>query len=402
MGMNGIPGMVRRNLTGAPMRSLALILLAGVMGTAWFAGLILVPCVRSGLVTVQRRLGADIMVVPYAALSKKSYENELLLGSVVPVYMPGENQERIRQIEGVSGVSSQVCMGDVPSELADSPVHLMGYDPQTDFCVMPWVKERVPEPADMPAAVVGAGIRAEAGDTIPLLSDEVFVAGQMEETGTDLDTSIYIDAQELLRMVDASGDTDLAKRADAVRENQVSAILVEVAKGYDPEPVLNSINIHIKKVRAIVSEQVIGGEASSIHGVAVAVQILAIVAGCAAMAAYAIVYFLMTSERKKEFALYRAQGASRKMLSALVVSENVVLSIGAGVICAAILPALLPALISAAGNAMHISISQPVPGQVVLCSAAAIGISALAGIAGALIMAHRISRQDASSALREA
>jgi hypothetical protein len=90
------------------------------------------------------------------------------------------------------------------------------------------------------------------------------------------------------------------------------------------------------------------------------------------------------------------------MLSALVVSENVVLSIGAGVICAAILPALLPALISAAGNAMHISISQPVPGQVVLCSAAAIGISALAGIAGALIMAHRISRQDASLALREA
>jgi hypothetical protein len=45
------------------MRSLALILLAGVMGTAWFAGLILVPCVRSGLVTVQRRLGVDIMVV---------------------------------------------------------------------------------------------------------------------------------------------------------------------------------------------------------------------------------------------------------------------------------------------------------------------------------------------------
>lgn len=402
MKISGIPAMVHMNLSGRLVRSITLSVLAAVMSASWFAGLILVPSVQGGLEMIQRRLGADIMVVPYAALSKKNYENEILSGSAVPAFMPAENMEKIAQIEGVSGVSSQICLGDVDTDLAREPVHLMGYDPQTDFCVTPWIGAYASKTADAPAAVVGSRVNAQAGDTVSLLSASVFVSGKMEETGTDLDTSIYVDTRSLLRLAEQSEDTDIQRRAALAQGNQVSSILVDVAEGYDPEPVLNSINIHIKKVRAIVSGQVIGGEASSIHGVSSAILVLTVVVGCAAMTAYAVVYVLMTAERKKEFALLRAAGASGKMLSEIVMAEGSILSVAGSAVSIGIMLVLLPAFLSRAGQAMNLPLPAPGAGRCAVCAVIAVGISVLAGMAGCVMMARRISRMDAASALREA
>jgi putative ABC transport system permease protein len=109
----------------------------------------------------------------------------------------------------------------------------------------------------------------------------------------------------------------------------------------------------------------------------------------------------MTAERKKEFALLRAAGASGKMLSEIVMAEGSILSVAGSAVSIGIMLVLLPAFLSRAGQAMNLPLPAPGAGRCAVSAVIAVGISVLAGMAGCVMMARRISRMDAASALRE-
>ncbi|MBR1866364.1 MAG: hypothetical protein IJ801_07650, partial [Lachnospiraceae bacterium] len=64
-----------RNLVNKPARSIALTVLAVFLSFSVFGGTIMVTSLRNGLDSLQNRLGADIMVVPYEAATKSDLEN---------------------------------------------------------------------------------------------------------------------------------------------------------------------------------------------------------------------------------------------------------------------------------------------------------------------------------------
>ena len=64
-----------KNITKRPGRSAALIIIAAVLAFSIFAGSVIVGALRNGFSSLEDRLGADIMVVPYEATTKKSFEN---------------------------------------------------------------------------------------------------------------------------------------------------------------------------------------------------------------------------------------------------------------------------------------------------------------------------------------
>ncbi len=393
--------LIRRNLTGRPVKSAALVVLAAVLGGILFAGTVMSGAVKNSFTAMQRRLGADIMVVPYAAVTKKNFDNEFLLGSAGSYYMPGENADKIAQMEGVKLVSTQFFLTDVECDLCEEPVHLMGYDPENDFCVTPWISSSAKGDDSLPGAVIGSKINARAGDTISFYGVEMKVTGKMDETGTDLDTSIYVDMDTVRALANESQEEALTDRISMNDSDMVTTILVDVADGYDIESVLNDINIHVKKVRALQSKGMVTGEASSMQGAAGTIGILTWVIWGIAMAVTCAVSLMMTGERRKEFAVLRVLGASRRKLSSIALTEGICLSLAGSCAGIGLAAALLPLLKGFMTSALNMTVSMPAAGKTALSALLALILSMAAGVAGAALSAHKITAQDAGEALRE-
>ena len=67
-----------KNLLRKPGRTIALALLTAFLAMAVFGGSVVVFSLRSGLNSLEARLGADIILVPSEAQSKVSFRNMFL------------------------------------------------------------------------------------------------------------------------------------------------------------------------------------------------------------------------------------------------------------------------------------------------------------------------------------
>ena len=67
-----------RNLLRKPGRTTVLVILTAFLSLAVFGGSVIVLSLRSGLNSLEARLGADIILVPSEAQSKISFQNMFL------------------------------------------------------------------------------------------------------------------------------------------------------------------------------------------------------------------------------------------------------------------------------------------------------------------------------------
>ena len=138
----------------------------------------------------------------------------------------------------------------------------------------------------------------------------------------------------------------------------------------------------------------LGGISGVIGILVAAVWVLALVVLIA-------VFAIISNERKKEFAVFRIMGASRKMLFRILGCEAVIISlIGAalGIIIAGILTAVLSGTLK---EALAVPFLSPGIGMIVLLVVGAFAVSVCAGLLTALISARRITKSETGLLLRE-
>ena len=87
--------------------------LRGIEYQAVFGGSAVVLSLRSGLDSLEARLGADIIVLPIEAESKKSLENLLLQGTVGAFYMDSSALERVWAVEGVEAAAPRISSAQI-------------------------------------------------------------------------------------------------------------------------------------------------------------------------------------------------------------------------------------------------------------------------------------------------
>lgn len=85
--MKSINGLSFRNIIKKPVRSAALIIIAAFLAFSAFGGSVMVMSLSEGLNSLSARLGADIVVVPYSATSKVSYDSIIIQGQPGQFYM---------------------------------------------------------------------------------------------------------------------------------------------------------------------------------------------------------------------------------------------------------------------------------------------------------------------------
>ena len=187
-------GLALKNLKGKPVRTAVLVMLTALLAAAVLSGTLIVSSLRRGLVSLENRLGAEIMVVPYEATTKKSFENIVLQGSTGYFYMDNSVVDKIKQLEGIGELSVQFYLATSSAGCCSIPVQIIGFDPDTDFTVQPWIQKSTNESLGYCDVVVGSDLNAFVGDTLQFYGIDCRVAAKLGRTGTSFDTTVFTKA----------------------------------------------------------------------------------------------------------------------------------------------------------------------------------------------------------------
>ncbi len=389
-----------KNIIKRPVRTTALLLLAAILALSIFSGTVVVKSLSNGFNSLEDRLGADIMVVPYEATTKQKLENIVLQGNTGYFYMDSKYLDEISQIEGIGKISPQYYLASVKAGCCSIPVQIIGFDPATDFSITPWIKKASTTDVGYLDVVVGNDLNAFVGDTLSFFGVEVNVVAKLDKTGTSYDTEVFTTQETIQTLIDASLNKQLNEYANINSGNIVSCILIDVADGYDVDEVVNNINVHYKKVRAIRATNMISGVSDSLTAASDIARILVVVVWIVALVIMVVAFILLTGERKKEFAVLRAIGASRKKLSQIVLAEGVGISFVGSAI--GVLMAMLIILPFSGYIETKLSVPFLLPGGVMIVASAllAIALATLTGAFSAGAAAKKISRLDTGTILR--
>ncbi len=389
-----------KNIRGNGFRSLAIFL--AVMGVAGFllATTLIIAGAQYSLDSGLKRLGADILVVPAGAETK--VETALLMGKPTNVWMPKENLQKISDIPGVAAVSPQIYLSSLygASCCAVSEMFMVVYDPVTDFSITPWLEKNLGRNLDKGEVIGGSYVFVPQDEKyIRLYGFDLTLKGNLNSTGTGIDQTMFMTLETAQAMAQSSLTT--AVEPLKIEPDEISTIMVQVNPGADTHGVALQILLDTTGMVPIESPNLFGAFRTQMNGLLWGFFVITIIVWVVAMVLIGIIFSMAANERRREMAVLRAVGATRKFIFSSVLAEAVLLALSgaiSGIAVAAVglymfkdmiagslkMPFLFPSLVSFIG-----------------LFSAGVALAIVTVTLAALLPAIRISRQELAIAMRE-
>lgn len=346
------------------------------------------------------RLGADIIVVPEG--SETEVETALLMGTPTDRWMPSDKTGEIGQVDGVARVSPQIYLASLENAACCSVnnMFMVAFDPETDFTIQPWIDENLGGILDLGEVIGGTFVFVPEGqENIILYNYVLTLRANIEPTGTNLDQSMFLTletAKDMARMSE-----DRAEEPLVVPEDQVSAVLVKVEEGADPEEVAVQILRDVPGVTPVASPAMFTTFRSQMQAVLSSMVLaLGLTLGLS-LVLIALVFSMATHERRREIGVLRAVGATRGTVVRSLLMQAVILT-AAG--------ALVGALIAAFGIYLFHDLIMvragfpflfPSPGNLLGLVGAGLALALIGVTIAVSVPAIRISFQEPAQAMRE-
>ena len=390
-----------KNLLRRPKRTIALVFMTMLLALSVFGGSAVILSLRQGLTSLESRLGADIIVVPSSAQSKISFQNMLLQGTTGSFYMDAENLVRVREVEGVEIAAPQTFLASLKADCCSVKIQVIGFDPETDFFVRPWIEQSsAREPGDF-EVVVGSKVNAGVGENIRIYNERCRVVGRLASTGTGLDTAVYCNMDTMKKLLNAAEAMGIRHKVTSDSADEISAIYVRVKDGYDIGDVNSKIQGHTRKASAVRTKSMLTDVSDSLSGVSDTITTLIGAIWVLALVILLTAFAMIVNERRREFAVLRLLGTSRRMLSGIVLKESVLCSLTGGflgVIAAAMIVFPFTTLIETKLRLPYLS---PAPARILLLAIMTLAATVMIGAVASGWAALRLSRVDPGTVLRE-
>ena len=399
--MRSINSLPIKNLVRKPARSLALIFISAFLALSAFGGTVMVMSLSNGINSLSARLGADIIVTPYAATSQVSYDSVIIQGKPGQFYMDSKYYEEIKtEIEGIDKITAQFYLASAKASCCSSRLQIIGFDPATDFSIQPWVEKSYSDKLGLYDAVVGSDVTPNTDMTVEIYGKTLHVQAMLDKTGTELDSALYVDIDTMKELIRAHNEKNPNQEKTIDPDNVVSSVLIKVADGYDIDEVAGDINLHVRQVKAIRTQNMISGVSESLSGVSATISLLMVVVWILSAVILAIVFTMNINERKKEFAVLRVLGASRVKLAGIVFREAALYGF-LGSLLGAGLTVLITALFTPAiENMIGLPFLLPPVPVMLIAGALTIVLTIAAGAVTAASSAVKISKIDTGLILR--
>lgn len=312
--------------------------------------------------------------------------------------MPADHMGRIVEMEAVERASPQRYLRTIsgsPYSTAEE-LFIVAFDPETDFTILSWLKEELPEPLGLHDAIGGAFINMiDPSEQILVNGYELVLVGKLEPTGIWFDQTVFVTFDTARDMV-ANGVI-----SGEVSTDTITTIAVDLKPGYDRgrtalEMLLvapGAWPVQAPKLMTTLAAQ----RAGLIQSLFIALGIIWILA----VVITGFVFSLMVNERRREIGMLRTAGASRNFIFRLFLTESAILAIGGGVTGIILSTLLLYFLRSWLMSALEIRVLLPsLPGLVVFTIGCFL-IALILVLPALLYPAIRASRLDPVVAMRE-
>lgn len=318
--------LIIENYLRNPFRSFGLSLLIAMLASSLLVGGLFSFSLSKGLNRLSSRLGADVIVIPQG--TEINDQSVLLQGDSKYAYLPEGSLEFIRGIDGVEIATPQYYLTTLSASCCDQKVSVIGFDPASDFVIQPWIREVLTEKLPKGAIVVGSEIRIEEKGTVKFFDREFPVAATLEPIGNRLDQAVFVDVSTLESIREAAQ----AKGVVFLFRNEnpelltYSSILIKLAPNADLERLSREIHTRFDGVQIRSRKDMFSGLEKSARILQIVVWVIVAFFLIVAVAAIVISFSLSTRERRREYALLRIIGFTRKRLKKLVLAESFLVS----------------------------------------------------------------------------
>ncbi len=389
-----------KNLIRKPGRTAVLAMLTAFLALAVFGGSVVVLSLRSGLNSLEARLGADIILVPSQAQSKVSFQNMFLQGTTGAFYMDSSALDKALEVSGVEKAAPQTFLASLKADCCSIKIQVIGIDPERDFTVQPWIARSLSRGLNDMEVAVGCKVEADVGEIIRIYDQRCKVVARLESTGTGLDTAVYCDMATMNKLLAAAEEKGVSHKIES-GDQVISAVYIKVKDGCSIDEVNSRLNGHIRKVTAVRTRSMITGVSDSLAGVSRTVTFLIAAVWVLAFLILLLAFMLIIRERAREFAVLRLAGASRGMLSRLVLTESSLCGLLGGLIGVGLAALALFPFAQLIESALNLPYLMPDPGKILLLAGGTVLLSVLVAALSSVIAAYRLSRVDPGTALRE-
>ena len=311
------------NIRQRKTRSTCMILLVALFSIIVYMGSMFSLSLSRGLESLSDRLGADVIVVP--AGYKAEIESVLLKGEPSTFYLPADTMDEIEKM------TAQTYVATLSASCCSYPVQIIGIDIDTDFLIYPWITHNIDKELKDGEAIVGSHVIGEKGETVHFFNEELKIVGRLKQTGIGFDATVFVNQNTAKKLARASERITANKVAE---EDVISSVMIKVKPGVDSVKLASKISKELSKegIFAMFSKKFVNSISSNLKVLATSVLILVVAIWLLSVIILSISFTAIFNERKKEMAVLRVLGASKKMLRNIIIKEAVILSlIGAGI-----------------------------------------------------------------------
>ena len=358
--------------------------------------------VNQGLALSRERLGADAILMPKYSAAK----GDDLLFTAIPenIYMPIEVVEQAKQLDGVAAMSPQFYCQTLALGCCDpgEEARIIGYDPETDFILKPYLDEEHQDGINPEQVFVGNAYEDEdlVGMNYMILGRIFKVVSVLEPTGTGMDSTFFMDWRVA---------QDMCLESEVLRENwtkkdphdYISVIMIKFEEGVDPDAFVRQVEESGMEAKCLLTGDTISDLQSQLE---VTMKVMfALWAASLLIAVLSLVgrFNALAKERKKEIGLLRAIGLKKGQVFGLIIGETCTMALMGGVLGSAVALICMDPVIEMLKNAFKLSPSVWSTTLALLCGAAGVLLAVVLGFAAAVTPAWKSASMDPQAAITQ-
>lgn len=394
--------LVRKNIRRHLFRYLILAVSVAVVVGLQVSALLIDLASQQSLGLGLKRLGADLVAVP-RGLSQE-LARAYLTGEAAVFYMDKSIQDRISRFDFVSKTSSQLFIKSLSNAGCCSlrNIYLIGFEPETDFIIKPWLKTGSFDQILGDEVLAGAALGLEPGNTLKFYGHSFHVAGVLSPTGMGLDRAVFIPLSSAYQMAEESGIK--AEQTLQISPSQISAVLIKLKP--ENQGGLPASRAAFELEQKIPELSILQpGDLSNKLG-----QNLSMVLRDLSSASYAIwtatallialVFAMATNERKREIGILRSLGATRWFIFRMIIIEGILIGLSGSILGLIVSTGLILGFSSLISQSLAIPFFQPQASQLIPVFLIALCLALLTGSVAALYPALRVSQLEPYQAIR--
>lgn len=385
------------------MSSASLVLTVLVSVAVLFSFTLIFSGVQRGVQTSLQRGGAQLVVIPKDAESLVSDADLLFTGAPATMYMASSLYEQVEAIEGVGQATSQFYSQTLDASCCSalSPTRLIGFDAPSDFLIRPLIEGQGILDGRLAAdqVVLGSDVDGFDDGRGQVLGNEVTVVATLAPTGTELDSSILVDIDVARDISSRIEGYDHFWEKYGQPSGLISTILVNAQPGQEDR--LARLLASLGDVKVLQRSQVIEHSQQQLQAVFAILLGAGLVMALASLLQLFARFYSMAWDRKSEFALYRALGATQGRLRLLVGVEALILTVIGVVVGSAIGWALYGALLRQLGTSGAFPYITPDAATIALVCLGLLLLFTLMATAAVVVPLRRIGRIDPSIAMQQ-